>query len=206
MAPSIRNWIGPGGRGQAGAGRGEVRLEELGLAVDRVGDAARDLEVQVGADQGRRLGGGRHRLDVADVVRRHAEEAVGVAVQSGVRGRGRRRGGQPAGEGAVVVRDVDVVVGQAGAAGVVAAGPAHGERGEADGRQGEDRTGRCDGIDLGGGLGTRRRRLALADDVGGDAVEGVGVVVGAGEGGGRPGRVGEQRREGPAVVGDVDVV
>ena len=40
-----------------------------------------------GIDGGRRLGGGWHRLLIAEVVGRNAEEAVGVAVQSGVRRR-----------------------------------------------------------------------------------------------------------------------
>ena len=60
---------------------------------------------------------------VADVVGGHAVEAVGVAGHAGEGGRGLRGLPEPERERAAVVRDVDVVVGDARAAGVVLARP-----------------------------------------------------------------------------------
>ena len=56
---------------------------------------------------------------MADVIAGLAVEGVGVADQSGVDGLGERRAGQPEGERTAVVGDVDIMAGDAGAAGIV---------------------------------------------------------------------------------------
>ena len=76
--------------------------------------------------------GVRRRLDEAEVVGGDAVEAIGLADLAGV-GRRRRRGVRlPERVGAAVVRDVDVVIGDA-RAGAVAAGPGDGEAGRGRG-------------------------------------------------------------------------
>src|SRR5207244_1614212 len=105
------------------------------LAVDRAGRV-----VGGQADRGRnlhgrgRLGLAGRGLDVADIVRGDAVETVRVAVLPGEGGRYLRRGRLPERKGAFV-GDVDVEVGDAGAARVVQTGPVHREARRAEGRQ-----------------------------------------------------------------------
>ena len=95
--------------------------------------AAIEVTRQRADDLGRRLGRARRCLDVAGVVGGHAVEAVGVADLAGEGGRGRGRVGLRRRERAAVVGVVDVVAGDARAAGVVLARPGDGEAGRGHG-------------------------------------------------------------------------
>ena len=88
-----------------------------------------------GINLGRRLCAARRWLGVADIVGRQAVETVGVPVLAGVNGGGFRSRRLPERERAVVVGDVHVEGGDAGAADIVRPGPTDKEVARAARRQ-----------------------------------------------------------------------
>ena len=82
-----------------------------------------------GVDDGGGFGGGGRGLDIADVVVGDAVEAVSVAIGAGVGAACGGGGGEPGSEDTAVVGDEDVVVGDAGAVGIILAAPCDGEGG-----------------------------------------------------------------------------
>src|SRR5581483_2519199 len=138
------------------------------LAEDGAGGVVggqRDVRGGRGHDGRARLGAGRGRLDVADVVGGDAVEGVAVAGPAGVAGRSLPRGeALPEGEGAAVVRDVDGERREVGAAAVVAARPAHGDVRRADGGQGRDAARRPGGVERVEGGRRGEGRVGVEDD------------------------------------------
>ena len=104
-------------------------------------------------------------LDITDVIGGHRIDRVGVPGDAVERGRGCAGGGQERQERPAVVRDEDVVKGDAGAAGIVVARPVDGECRRAD-LAGKRRDRACRVAGIQGVLRRRCRdgRVGVEDD------------------------------------------